>query len=1078
MTCRMLFSALVLMCLSVCSPVRAQGTTPDFPAFDPSGMQTVSGDALHGPGAQIDRTTRRSYPLRVSRLWQGSVEPQFRSGYNAGLSWPGGITRGQNSADPDNSQHWGAYFKVSGGMVGCRNWTATLPTSQSDPTPVLSMYSYVNSENVRYGYNIDTKMVGDFTAEQGSGQESPYTGYTDLESAMVMRWHPPQVIVNGTELLSYAPSYGAPGSSPTGADANFGDYRGVVDPALRSECVVYHGFRMVSGVDVFRAIHQYSSYPDNNYLLYDYHFINSGNCDEDTDLEHTESVQDLRIGISEQHFACRVSEGFNISRDDEALEYINPWPSYTDGSGGYRQATLFYDVDGSQIAGPDWGDPYNAFDGTEQTTGTNCYARGYVGQTMVFAENVPGSGADNPAEPKGMTWYPENVLRLGRDLCEWDQGKQFRYAYTGKDDPNDIASARVGPENTPITGGGTNKEHTTVISTAPGDLALNSTYHCVYGIAIAGLNNREAKDIAYRTLRRDAEGVAPANRQTSEEIALIQSGRDSVLAAMDRMFWNIHGFDPNGNIPSKPAAQNQAYNIPDAPRPPACLWVEDGLQQIQIDWSDESDAQDFDTGVNDFAGYRLYRAEASPDSDWVMVYDGRDSEYNDEAVSAGVTYFYAVTAYDDGTQNWLIPGESIESGMFWNWCGWDYYPGMTPPVPPGGAQIYPSSESVVSGTITDSVWTAQNSPYHVVAPCTLAIYDTLQIESGVDIIFNADVPFLVRGAVYSNGTEDENVCFYGRNAQQWGGIHISGGDSSHFSHTVITGAHATGVTREDSCGGGLYVTGIHTQLVMDHCTVKDNIADYAGGGFYIYGAAVTLSNCIVAGNSAGGNGGGIRNTDSASLTMTGCTIADNSAASGAAIHCDESATATLQNCILWRNTPDDIVDVDNNVTATYSCIQSTWPGVGNHASDPLFKNAANGDYRLGPGSPCINTGDPVMQDPDGTRSDMGAITAVISVGIDAQTPHSLSLSQNAPNPFNPVTTIEFALPEAGVTNLVIYDVTGRQVRTLVSGPTEAGVHSIAWDGRDAVGRPAASGVYVYRLTTSGGNLVKRMTLIR
>ena len=93
-------------------------------------------------------------------------------------------------------------------------------------------------------------------------------------------------------------------------------------------------------------------------------------------------------------------------------------------------------------------------------------------------------------------------------------------------------------------------------------------------------------------------------------------------------------------------------------------------------------------------------------------------------------------------------------------------------------------------------------------------------------------------------------------------------------------------------------------------------------------------------------------------------------------------------------------------------------------------------------------------------------------------PTSLSLSQNAPNPFNPVTTIGFSLPEAGAMNLVIYDALGRQVRTLVSGQAEAGVYSVAWDGRDAVGRPVASGVYVYRLTTASGTLVRRMTMIR
>ena len=1166
MVCRLLCTALAFICLTVYSPVYAQGSTPDFPVFDPTGMTTVSGETLHGPGDPIDRTTRRGYPLRVGRVWQGNVNPQFRSGYNGGVGWPGGITMGQSWSDPTNSEHWGAYLKVSGGMVGCRNWTAALPTSQNDPTPVDVSYPFVNGENVRYGYSIDTKMLGDFTVEQGSGQTDAFIGYSDLESAMIMRWHPPQVVVNGTHLLSYAPSYGPPGSSASVADANFGEYRGVVDPTLRSECVVYHGFRMVSGVDVFRAIHQYGTYPDNNYLLYDYNFVNSGNCDEDLDLEHPAPVYDLRVGMSEQHYSCHITEQFNINRDDDALEYINPWPGYTDGSGEHRQAVLFYDVDGLYVPGPDWGDPYGAFEGTEQTTGTNCYARGYVGKTMVFAEMAAGSGVDDPAEPRGMTWYKENELRLGRELCGWDQGVQYRYAYTGKNDPNDIASARMWPENTPITGEGSDKGHTTVISTAPGDLALNDVYHCVYGIAIAGLNNRESKDIAFRTLRRDADGIAPANRQTAEEIALIQSGRDSVLAAMDRMFWNIHGFDPNGNIPDKPAERNQAYNVPDAPRPPACFWVENGTEQIFLEWSNESDAPDFDTGINDFAGYRVYRAEASPDSDWVPVYDGTANEFEDTDVSAGVTYFYAVTAYDDGTQNWESSGKSVESGMFWNWSGWGYCPGTIPLYAPGGTQIYPSV-SLISGTITDEVWTAEFSPYFVTDPCILAAGDQLTIEAGVDVFFEANVPFIVQGALHVHGTQDNNVRFLPKNqittpqtANLWGGIRISGGDSSYFSHTVISGAYATGSTREDSCGGGLHISGSDTRLVMENCRISENYcawsgagikgadsawavfnncsitgnhAAHDGGGLYnnelcditfnnceitgnsagddgggmdnsggivtlanctISGNAAaddaggvgnhadvgraTLTNCVIAHNTAAVDGGGIRNTGSAVATLTACTVANNTAATGGAIYNEKSATATFRNCILWENEPYEIFVAEGTVDVTYCCTEQRWFGTGNHSSDPLFINASSGNYSLLPGSPCIDTGDPAMYDPDGTRADMGAFYVPHSVDIDAETPHSLSLSQNAPNPFNPVTTIEFALPEAGVTNLVIYDVTGRQVRTLVSGTVEAGMHSVAWDGRDAVGRPAASGVYMYRLTTSEGNLVKRMTLIR
>ncbi len=101
-------------------------------------------------------------------------------------------------------------------------------------------------------------------------------------------------------------------------------------------------------------------------------------------------------------------------------------------------------------------------------------------------------------------------------------------------------------------------------------------------------------------------------------------------------------------------------------------------------------------------------------------------------------------------------------------------------------------------------------------------------------------------------------------------------------------------------------------------------------------------------------------------------------------------------------------------------------------------------------------------------------------------PPRFSLEQNAPNPFNPSTTIRFALPEAGAASLSIYDVNGRHVRTLVDGDATAGTHDVVWDGRDGLGREAASGVYLYRLTWRGSESetgarevsVRRLVLLR
>ena len=106
----------------------------------------------------------------------------------------------------------------------------------------------------------------------------------------------------------------------------------------------------------------------------------------------------------------------------------------------------------------------------------------------------------------------------------------------------------------------------------------------------------------------------------------------------------------------------------------------------------------------------------------------------------------------------------------------------------------------------------------------------------------------------------------------------------------------------------------------------------------------------------------------------------------------------------------------------------------------------------------------------------------VPVGIADGVPgngRGLVLAQNSPNPFNPHTTIRFALPqEAQPVRLAIYDASGRVVATLVDGALAAGDHAVEWDGRDDAGRAVASGVYSYRLETDDGQLTRRMLLVK
>jgi len=84
-------------------------------------------------------------------------------------------------------------------------------------------------------------------------------------------------------------------------------------------------------------------------------------------------------------------------------------------------------------------------------------------------------------------------------------------------------------------------------------------------------------------------------------------------------------------------------------------------------------------------------------------------------------------------------------------------------------------------------------------------------------------------------------------------------------------------------------------------------------------------------------------------------------------------------------------------------------------------------------------------------------------------PQTFSLEQNFPNPFNPTTTIRFAIQSAAMTEIAVYDILGRKVVTLTAEALTPGYYTVNWDGKNSGGSTAASGVYFVRMNTQADN---------
>ena len=127
------------------------------------------------------------------------------------------------------------------------------------------------------------------------------------------------------------------------------------------------------------------------------------------------------------------------------------------------------------------------------------------------------------------------------------------------------------------------------------------------------------------------------------------------------------------------------------------------------------------------------------------------------------------------------------------------------------------------------------------------------------------------------------------------------------------------------------------------------------------------------------------------------------------------------------------------------------------------------------GSPWENQ---ALFDFDGQLLDAVSVFDDANVSVQTKNEYSIGGIFNYPNPFNPVTKLRYTIPKNSLVSIIIYDMLGRQVKTLVNQTQNAGYASVIWDATNDYGKPVSAGIYLYQIQTGEYIQTKKMVLLK
>ena len=882
--------------------------------------------------------------FHLGRIW---LNPEYdgAEAWGSAIQYPGGILKQDNYPDTGICRNWVNHSRKFG--------TYLMNTDWRDPDGTL--WSNVSSYMFR-SYNYD--YPPEFTSNPPSGQ---WNYVYPIGVQEYLRYERPRVVVylpSGMTEVSFFP-----GES---GDLVFADNKGlgprplpVIDPTLVTEEVIESRWRYIPGVEYLRTMYGYPyGSPHQDYVLQDITLTNNGISGR-TETSPVLTDQSISNMIWAQAFDYRTGAAettYQNGMDTDAM-YVEPWGA------GNHTAILFRDNDSDEVSGPDWGDP------SENSHYHNhLLANAHILIGCIFASAGPGAqyDTDDPEQPAFRTvWYERGFDFATRTYSPADPAEQREMLTDGglQMEPGvnyldypalaPVATETPGPVSIMGYGPLAGALNTDNVNNHGWDLGWNESVRIVQVVAGGGVSEEEELRIGQAWNQAKYAGTDPAMWMSANDIALVQSGRDTAMKAAALAYWNFHGAFPanvttteldawgiGDMVTTKPGSYT-AFDVPEAPRPPGGIYVRTVEDVgVEVRWTREAESlPDHDTGVNDFLQYRVWKQSGSLNSPWELVgewtpstarpaipvtqlpssieiqsalnmRDGFSStQPGRQARTAGFELVDAEGGLPAGVV--FVDRDVTQSETYWyavtcvddgtqNWarpgkalesCRWWTWTGYAYEGVPGPYVI--PEPTYVEGMIGTATWYPAGNPYHITGACTVAVGQTLTIQPDVDVYFDTTAPFRVEGKLSIPGTSSGRIRFM-QGDTTWGGLHLVGDTGSMLSYVQIKGAAVEGDN-----SGGVLISG--TNAEFSNCYICYNTTDGDGGGVYVRNGSAKFIDCRIEENSAEGSGGGIC-VDSADVEFCGGMILDNTAGeSGGGIAVRDSGDVDIKDMYLCGN---------------------------------------------------------------------------------------------------------------------------------------------------------------------------------